>query len=271
MYLALAAIVKDEPAAYLREWVAYHLLLGVEQVYLCDNESALPVASVFKNEARVTVTSVAGPAQQLPTYGSLCRKLSGQARWVLFLDADEFIRPLEEKTIPDVLRKYETAASVSFNWRVFGNYEGCEDRVPSVLGAFAHRAPLDYPVNQHVKTAVCPECVFGWRDPHLPDLCLGKRSIRPDGSLASSPCAPPVWEGAVIHHYWVRSVTDWRDKIIRGRGDITLAKDQYDSVGAAQLNRIANILDTTMLRYTTPVCEEAERIERNAATKCCSL
>lgn len=37
--LAVCAIFKDE-AAYLREWLDFHLLMGVEHFYLYDNGSS---------------------------------------------------------------------------------------------------------------------------------------------------------------------------------------------------------------------------------------
>ena len=41
-YLALCCIVKDENM-FLKEWLAYHALLGVEHFYIYDNMSAVPV------------------------------------------------------------------------------------------------------------------------------------------------------------------------------------------------------------------------------------
>ena len=45
--LAVAAIFKDE-APYLREWLDYHLLAGVEHFYLYNNDSTDDYAEMLK-------------------------------------------------------------------------------------------------------------------------------------------------------------------------------------------------------------------------------
>ena len=52
-YLAICAIVKDEND-YLPEWLDYHFRLGVEKIYLYDDDSLIPVINTvqkykFKN------------------------------------------------------------------------------------------------------------------------------------------------------------------------------------------------------------------------------
>ena len=37
-YLSVVAIMKNEKP-YLKEWLEYHLMQGVEHFYLCDNDS----------------------------------------------------------------------------------------------------------------------------------------------------------------------------------------------------------------------------------------
>lgn len=56
-YLALCCIAKDEDP-FLKEWIAYHSLLGVEHFFIYDNESRRPIREVldgFTDSSRVTI------------------------------------------------------------------------------------------------------------------------------------------------------------------------------------------------------------------------
>ena len=44
--VAICCIVRDEE--YLPEWIDYHILIGVTQFYIYDNESAVPVSDILK-------------------------------------------------------------------------------------------------------------------------------------------------------------------------------------------------------------------------------
>lgn len=45
------------------------------------------------------------------------------ARWLAFIDADEFFVPHDESwtTLPELLKKYETYGGLAVNWRLFGS------------------------------------------------------------------------------------------------------------------------------------------------------
>lgn len=45
--VSIVAILKNE-APYIREWIQYHLLVGIQHFYLHDNESTDDVYSILK-------------------------------------------------------------------------------------------------------------------------------------------------------------------------------------------------------------------------------
>jgi hypothetical protein len=70
-YLTLCCIAKDE-TLYLKEWVDYHTLLGVERFIIYDNESTIPIRQSladYLTDEYVTVIDVQGKGAQIPAYG----------------------------------------------------------------------------------------------------------------------------------------------------------------------------------------------------------
>lgn len=93
-YLALCAVAKDE-TPFLREWVEYHALIGVERFIIYDHESAVPVAETLADHVAtglVTVVNLQGFAIQLPAYNHCLQQFGGGlCQWIGFIDLDEFV------------------------------------------------------------------------------------------------------------------------------------------------------------------------------------
>ena len=57
-YLALCCIIKDEKIEYVREWLDFHSLIGVEKFFLYDNQSQVPLRQSLKSyvaQGKVTI------------------------------------------------------------------------------------------------------------------------------------------------------------------------------------------------------------------------
>ena len=93
--LAVVAILKNE-GPYLKEWLDYHLLAGVDHFYLYDNESPdnqAEVAKPYVEAGLVTYIPFPGIAMQMPAYNDAINRFKFQARYMAFIDGDEFIYP----------------------------------------------------------------------------------------------------------------------------------------------------------------------------------
>jgi hypothetical protein len=122
--------VRDEQNMY--EWVAHHLLLGFDAIYIYDHKSMIPLEGQFdnfnKNGEKVFVTRCeldGGIKDLLITKAAECARIIN-ADWMLYLDADEFFVINYDKinNVKEILKLYPHADSVSFNWLCFGtNYQ----------------------------------------------------------------------------------------------------------------------------------------------------
>lgn len=93
--LAIVAILKNE-GSYLKEWLDYHLLAGVDHFYLYDNESPDNQAEVAKSYVEaglVDYFSLPGKSMQFVAYNDALKRFKFQNRYMAFIDGDEFIYP----------------------------------------------------------------------------------------------------------------------------------------------------------------------------------
>ena len=93
--LAIVAIFKDE-GKYLKEWLDYHLLAGVEHFYLYNNDSTddyKEVLAPYVEKNLVTLTEWPGNSMMYPAYDDTIKKHRFECRYMAFIDIDEFIYP----------------------------------------------------------------------------------------------------------------------------------------------------------------------------------
>lgn len=93
--LAVVAILKNE-GPYLKEWLDYHLLAGVDHFYLYDNDSPdnqAEVAKPYVEAGLVDYIPFPGLAMQIPAYKDAVKRFKFQSRYMAFIDGDEFVYP----------------------------------------------------------------------------------------------------------------------------------------------------------------------------------
>ena len=93
--LAVVAILKNE-GPYLKEWLDYHLLAGVDHFYLYDNESPDNQAEVVKpyvEAGLVDYIPCPGKVMQMFAYNDAVKKFKFFNRYIAFIDGDEFVYP----------------------------------------------------------------------------------------------------------------------------------------------------------------------------------
>jgi hypothetical protein len=129
--LAIAAMFKNE-APYLKEWVEYHRLVGVDHFWLYNDTSSdnwEEVLQPYIQEGLVEVIDWSNkhapdkswiPAQ-IEAYVDAFRRAKLQVTWVAPIDIDEFLVPMKEQTVTECLQKhFSHAKAVYVNWRNFG-------------------------------------------------------------------------------------------------------------------------------------------------------
>ncbi len=159
--LAICATIRDE-GRHLREWVAFHRLLGVEYFWLYDNFSKDRPQDVLAEEREQGVVEIVPHAVpfheggQRRAYQDCLERFGAQTKWLAFLDVDEFLTPLKAPSLPEALLRFQDHPAVVVNWLIFGS-SGRQDRAGLLtIEAFTRRAPTTWVRNQRVKSIVQP-------------------------------------------------------------------------------------------------------------------
>lgn len=120
--VSLCAIFKDE-GPYLKEWIEFHKIVGVEHFYLYNNKSNdnyLEVLTPYIKEGLVTLKDWPKPQSQMEAYDDFSKTDMKESKWVGFIDIDEFVVPKKDKNIYSFLKNFENRSAVIIYWKYFG-------------------------------------------------------------------------------------------------------------------------------------------------------
>jgi hypothetical protein len=267
--LAICAIAKDE-APYLLEWLAYHRVIGVDHMVIFDNNSSDGTSQMLARLSQQGwLTHVPWPDQpgrtpQEPAYREGVQLLKGRARWVAFIDLDEFILPLGADDINAVLADYQGVGGLMLPWRIFGSNGRREAGNGLVMQRFIRRAPDQHPVNATVKTIARPELVarVGVHTPGLSDGFLVDENFTVAGTHGDPDRHVVVGARRLaLNHYFCKSWEEWGHK--RNRGRATAMPGSPNHVRPDRdfhAHDVNDIEDTAILRFQGRVLAEMERL-----------
>jgi hypothetical protein len=252
-YLSACAIVRDE-GRYLREWVEFHRLVGVEHFYVYDNDSEVPVTVSLAEQigaGYVTVELVPGRGQQMPVYNRHGTDRRHASVWTAFIDGDEFIVPHEGDDLRELLREFETDyGGLVVNWQVFGTSGHLLRPTGLLTEVMTHKLPARAEVNRHVKSIIQTTKLRQFQQPHRPVLHDGCHMCNEHRRDAPGPWLDVSVDRVQINHYYAKSLLDWGDKMRRGypedsppqqlRGvyDIDAACEEFDVSAARFAGRL---------------------------------
>ena len=122
-HISLCIMFKDE-AVYLKEWLEYHLMVGVDHFYLYDNNSSdgfEDVVAPYIAEGLATLVRWTPDHAQVAGYEDCIKRFQSETDWIGFIDVDEFLVPVEEESLATFLDKFSHYPSVLVYWRFFGS------------------------------------------------------------------------------------------------------------------------------------------------------
>ncbi len=172
--VAICALFQNE-GRFLREWIEYHLLIGVDHFYLFDNLStdrfketlepyiAEGIVELFDWPYQEVTVNDWVCNVQCTCYNKILKERAFEAAWIAFIDTDEFIVMTEQTDIKKFLTCFQHYAGLCINWQLFGTSN--VQRIPDnacLIKMLTKKAPTYYPHNEHIKSIVQPLCVKGY-------------------------------------------------------------------------------------------------------------
>lgn len=201
--LSACAIFQDD-ARFLKEWIEYHRIVGVEHFWLYNNESKDNYMAVLQPYIDAGIVELTEWPNQWPNesffffcqanaYRDALSKARGKTKWLAIIDTDEFLLPMAHKTVTKCLRSlYSNCPAVGAYWICFGTSGiGLLNPNQTMISQLLWRAEENYSHNKEYKSIVKPEMVADFPNPHCGILSRGTLTHCPRNILR-------------INHYWSR-------------------------------------------------------------------
>lgn len=233
-YLTVCAIAKDE-GPYFKEWIEWHRKKGVAKFYIYDNESkddTRKILTPYMESGIVEYHYFPGYRKQLAAYDDCIALHRFDSRWIAFIDLDEFIVPLKDKSIPEFLNRLEDRPNVEINWLVYGSGGSKHKQPGGMMERFKMHSNPDHLLNRHVKSIVDPRRVYCMIGCHEAARISGKGADSHGNIITESfRDRKPQQDVIRINHYAVRSFEEFLEKQNRGRASgkkRTISREYFD-------------------------------------------
>lgn len=220
--ITVLAIARDE-APYIEEWIAHHRAIGVDRFLIYDNASTDGTGDRLRRNPTLAdlVEVVDWPSSRYaPTigpqpaaYADALPALQRRGGWIVVIDIDEFVVPLADDSLPDLLARFREVPALSLCWKVFGSSGHVardDDRLVQDRFRFAGRATLVKSIARAgaIQSIGC----------HAPLLTGGSPVDELRRPIANGSAAPsPSYRWGQINHYFAKSWAEWEAKRDRGR------------------------------------------------------
>ena len=238
----------------IKQWVAHHLLIGFNLIYIFDHKSKNPIQKELHNfSPRVMVERC---ELDIPPKMPLMNKAAKianllRADWFIYLDADEFLILKNNIGVKHLLNQFRYADSVAINWLMFGTNNHITTPNGLILDNYTKS---DDELNQHVKTFVRPSNVVNAENPHYYTMKNPNKMYGVSGRRMISPfCFNPFDKSiqsanAYIAHYIYQSEEVYKKRKINLPSDDNGSFRNVDMDIHKKHNNMSNLVPS--LKYS---------------------
>lgn len=214
--LSICVLFQNE-GPYLKEWIEYHKLLGVEHFYFFNHLSTdeyLQILKPYLQEGLAELHDILTVADNFDTYYAMqCKcytdclaRTRGISKWVAFIDPDEFLLPIQEQSLPEFLKDYEKFGGVAANWLMFGTSN--VKKIPNhqlLIESLTLCSEKHFGGNRYVKSIVRPERASHFENAHQPVYLAGYYGVNTDKFPIEGDKTNVILTNKLrINHYWTR-------------------------------------------------------------------
>ncbi len=270
MQVSIVSVFWNE-SRYLKEWIEFHLLVGVDKIYLTNNNSTDDYMTILKpyiDNGKVILSNIYVDITKNP--GSRDNEVllvnewvkemnrivkHSQEDWIIHVSTDEFIFPTKKDNIKDVLATFpENVGEISVNWVLFGN-NGIELKENELLIDKIRKSSEDSEFyNLHVKPILRPKAVKYIPSVHFSNLL--SNYIKVDSNKNKNnfktyyETEKFVADELVINHYRFRDLAYSKEKIkiyeLWGKSGRDYQMNQYNDVDNQRIVKYVDKLKKNM-------------------------
>lgn len=255
--VSATAIFKNE-ARFLREWIEYHQLIGVEHFYLYNNNSSdnfqqilapyilMGIVELF-NWSKTYETTQEWTDIQCSAYKDAVDRSKHKTKWLAILDIDEYIVPVQHNKLSQVLKEFEKFGGVCVNWQMYGtSYVSKIGPSELLTEKLVYKAETQYGENAFVKSIVRPSRVRDITDPHFVRYKHGYFQVNTNKEQTANAISQIILTDKLrINHYWTKD-EEFFNTVKIGRREAWTEGYQNIMTRAGNLNQVH---DNIMSRF----------------------
>lgn len=228
--LSVCSVVKNE-APYIKEWLDYHILVGVKRFYIYGNASTDSLKDVLKpyiKQGVVVYKHYSKEIEQVQAYNECIENYKDKTEWLAVIDTDEFIIPMKNATIPEFLNEYKKYPGIGINCI---NYDSDGHKSKPQGGVLENYTRVHYDDqcfdNHRIKCIVNPRKVSAYTDlcyaQYLDDKNAVDENFKEIKGWTYKDTKDKAFSDTVsvnkirINHYFCKSEEEYRAKLKRDK------------------------------------------------------
>lgn len=257
--VAAISIFKNE-AQYLKEWIEYNHLIGIDHFFLYNNNSEddyMSVLAPYIDSGLVTLMQWEKNQAQMECYNDGITRFRNESRWLCFIDIDEFIVPIKNNSIYTELRKFEkNRGSVVIYWKMFCS-SGLMDRNRQTLvsesftvcwnkltdiGKCFYNTKYDFEYEYKRNNAFHHFLWTKYKGKYLPPVNLEDRVCFPGVNKIKNEKM-----SVQINHYFTKSYQEYLEK--KSKGDVYFKINPHDEEYFYEHEMLSTSSDFNIFKY----------------------
>ena len=256
-YLAACSCLGYD-TAYLLEWIEFHRLVGIERFFLYNNgdrEAQRELLQPYVEEGMVVLYDWTLFPPQIPAARHCLAAHSEDARWIAFVDTDEFLFSPSGTPLTVLLTSYERWPGVGVNGANFGTSGHREKPEGLVIENYLNRLG-----DSHVKLIVDPRRTVDCVTPHCFTYKEDSYAVDENGyPIVGAQTSYISFSRFRLNHYFTKSEAEFRKKATRTRPDFGAERDHERL--AKQLEALTKLgkTDSDILQFVPALRASLER------------
>ncbi len=265
-YLAVATMFQNE-ARFLKEWIEFYRIIGVEHFYLYNHNSTdnfMEVLQPYIDEGIVELKTITEVPKdrfhwskiQTSGYSDAINKSKDNTEWLLVIDSDEFLFPVKGYKLSEALEQYDEYAAIGVNWDYYGTSSINLKSGDLLIDKMRKRAKRS---SSFTKAIVKPRYVKEIYNPHFAVLKPGYMQVREDKKYFYGRYTTKLnYNILKINHYWSRDLKFFNEKklkrehIANPQAKTNIPKKESEKVISGVIKKdkeMSKIYDDSIIKY----------------------
>lgn len=220
---------------YIRDFVEYYGILGVDNICLYDNnrdgeEDFHDAIGDYIDNGFVILKDYRNKTVcQMDAYNECYKEYGDKYDWIMFFDVDEFMFVNGARNVKEYLadRVFDPYDMIHVNWLNFGDNDKLSDegghiikRLPKPLD-YNHKTNYNFPDDFHIKSIVRGRLNrVEWKTTvHTPSIDGQCCNSFGDPCDKDSPFVPYDFRRAGLRHYTTKTAEEYAEKVLKGFPD----------------------------------------------------